>query len=118
MITDEVLDAIAHIEMHRQEIEKAASAAAACNEALRKLHELLSREREALRLHGPGAGHAANAAALTAEIERVKKLSGEAGGGAPLEHERPQRPKRVRSDRPHNPPRTKGRRTMGRSGGR
>ncbi|HSD43360.1 MAG TPA: hypothetical protein VLD36_16020 [Burkholderiales bacterium] len=125
MITDEMMDAIAHIEMHRQEMEKAASVAAAYNEALRKLHELLTREREALRLHGPGAGRAANVEALTAEIERVKRLSGEAGrvkrlsgeaGG--VAHERFQRQKRVRPGQPHNPPRTKGRRTMGRSSGR
>jgi bacterioferritin-associated ferredoxin len=118
MITDEVMDAIAHIEMHRQEMEKAASVAAACNEALRKLHELLNREREALQSHGPGAGHAANIEALTAEIERVKRLAGEAGGVAMLKHERPRRQKPVRPGQRHNPPRTKGRRTMGRSSGR
>jgi len=57
MISDEVMDAIAQIELHRQEMEKEAGAAAACNEALRKLHELLEREREALQLHGPGEPH-------------------------------------------------------------
>ena len=114
MISDEVLDAIAHIEMHRQEMAKEASVAAACSEALRKLHELLEREREALQLHGPGPRHAAHVEALTAEIERVKTLAGVATG----KHGRSQRQKPVRPAQPHNLPRTKGRRTMGRSRGR
>ena len=46
MISDEVIDAIAQIELQRQEMEKEAGLAAACNEALRKLHELLERERK------------------------------------------------------------------------
>ena len=71
--TDEVTDAIAHTEMHRQETEKEAGLAAACNESLRKLHELLDREKQALQLHGPSTGHSANIEAVTAEIKRVKK---------------------------------------------
>ena len=115
MMTYEVMDAIARIEMHRQEIEMEAGVATACNEALRKLHELLDREREALQSPGPGAGHAANVEALTAEIERVKTL---AGGVAMPKHERPGRQHPVRTVPPHNRPRNKGRRTMGRGGGR
>lgn len=118
MITDQVMDAIAHIELHRQEMAKEAGVAAACNEALRKLHELLNLEREALQSHGPGGGHAANIEAVAAEIERVKSLAGEVGKGAMPRHERAQRQKPVRPGQPHNRPRTKGRRTMGRRGGR
>ena len=116
--TDDVTDAIARIEMHRQEMQKDASVAAAYNEALRKLHELLDREREALQSHGLGVGRAVNIEALTAEIERVKRLAGAAGGAAMLKHERPQPQKSVRPGQPHNRPRTRGRRTMGRSSGR
>ena len=47
--TDEVIDSIAHIEMHRQEMAKEAGLATACTEALRKLHGLLDEEREALQ---------------------------------------------------------------------
>ena len=114
--TDDVTDAIAHIEMHRQEMEKEASVAAACNEALRKLHELLNRER--LQSHGPGAGRVANIEALTVEIERVKRLAGATGGVGMLKHERPQPQKPVRPGQPHNRPRNRSRRTMGRSSGR
>ncbi len=119
MISYEVMDAIAHIELHRQEMEKEASAAAACNEALRKLHELLNREREALQAHGPDAGRAANVEALTAEIGRVKRLaSAAAGRGMPKRGGGPQRQGAPRPSDSHNRPRTRGRRTMGRGGGR
>ena len=115
MISDEVIDAIAQIELHRQEMEKEAGLAAACNEALRKLHELLEREREALQLHGPGARHAAHIEALAAEIERVKSR---AGAGAKAQHGRPPPRNPVRPGPPHNLPRNKRRRTTGRSRGR
>lgn len=118
MSTDEVMDAIAHIEEHRQKIAKEASIAAASNEALRKLHELLHRECEAVQAHGPTAGRAANIEALTAEIERVKTLAGAAGEITRPTRVRPQAQKPVRSDQPHNRPRNRGRRTMGRSSGR
>ena len=118
MITDDVRDAIAHIEMHRQEMAKEASVAAACNEALRKLHELLDSEREALQLHGPGAGHAASIDAVMAEMERVKGLAGTPAKGTMPKHERDRRQMPLRPAQPHHRPRTKGRRTMGRGGGR
>ena len=54
--TDEVIDMIADIEMQRQAMEKNAGLGASCSSALRKLHELLEREKEALQLHGPDAG--------------------------------------------------------------
>lgn len=118
MIITEVTSAIAYIEKHRQAMEKEASVAAACNEALRKLHELLDREHEALRSRGAGGGHAANIEAVTAEIERVKSLAGTAGRGVMPKHGRPQTQKHVGPSEPHNRPRNKGRRTMGRTGGR
>jgi bacterioferritin-associated ferredoxin len=118
MISETVMGAIAHIEMHRQEMAKETSVAAACNEALRKLHELLDGERERLQSLGPGAEHAENIEAVMAEIERVKRLAGASGKGAMPRHEGAQRLKRVGPGQPHNRPRTKGRRTMGRTGGR
>ena len=118
MSTDEVMDAIAHIEERRQKMAKEASIAAASNEALRKLHELLHRETEAVQAHGPAAGRAANIEALTAEIERVKTLGGAAGEITRRTRVRPQAQKPVRSDQPHNRLRNRGRRTMGRSSGR
>ena len=117
--TDEVVDAIARIDMHRQEMQKETGAAAAGNEALRRLHELLESERQALQAHGPGAGHPANIEAVTAEIDRVKKLTGGGKQGAVRGHAYGQRRKRISGpSAPHNPPRNKGRRTMGRRGDR
>ena len=118
MITTEVGNAIVHIEKHRRAMAKEASAAAACNEALRKLHELLDREHEALRSPGAGDEHAANVEAVKAEIERVKRLAGVAGKGVMPKHGPPQTQKRVGPSQPHDHARTKGRRTMGRSSGR
>jgi hypothetical protein len=118
MINTEVTSAIAYIERHRQAMEKEGSAAAACNEALRRLHELLDREHEALQSRGAGGGHEANVEAVTAEIERVKRLASAAGKGVMPKHGRPLTQKHVGPGQAHNPPRNKGRRTMGRTGGR
>jgi hypothetical protein len=112
IVTDDVIDLIAGIEMHRQKIEKDSGLAAACNEALRQLHELLDREREALQARGPDARHSANIEAVTIEIKRVKKLLGntrrDAISGVP-------RPGQVSlQSAARNFPRDKGRRTMGR----
>src|SRR5580765_944973 len=113
MISDELMDAIAHIEAHRQEAQKEAGMATACNEALRKLHELLEREREASQLHGPGARHATHIEALAAEIERVKQLP-----GATAKPPRPQSRNPLRPAQPRDSPRGRQRRTMGRNRGR
>ena len=117
--TDDVTDAIAHIEMHRQESAKKAGLAAACNEALRKLHEILNHEQEASQRHGPGTRHPANIDAVAAAIEKVKKLADAGNRGAGRGHVHDQQQKRIsRPSAPHNPARNKGRRTMGRRGDR
>ena len=113
MISDETVDAIAHIELHRQEMAKETGIAAACSEALRKLHELLEREREAP--HGPGTRHAANIEAVTGEIERVKRL---AGAAAQPKQGRPKPRQPLGPGQQHHMPRGKQRRTMGRGRGR
>lgn len=118
LATDEMIDAIAEIEARRQAMEQEAGAAAASSGALRRLHELLDGAREALRLHGPNAGHPANVDAVTIEIERVKKLARITSPGSLSRNMRPE-PRQVslRSGT-RIPPRNKGRRTMGRAGGR
>ena len=116
--SDEVIDAIASIEMHRQELEKEAGLAAACSEALRKLHELLDHERAAQQLHAPGTKHPANVEAVTAEIKRIQKMAGVRTQVAIPRNPRPgQHQVSVRSGT-RIPPRTRGRRTMGRRGDR
>jgi hypothetical protein len=91
--TDEVIDAIAEIEAQRQVLEQ--------------------------QFRGPQAGHPVNVAAVTAEIERVKGLARFAKPDlVPVQSARPE-PRQIslRSET-RNPPRNKGRRTMGRTSGR
>ncbi len=119
MPSDEVTDAIALIEMHRQHMVKEAGLAAACSEALRKLHELLVVEQAAPQAHGPGTGHLASTEAVMIEIKRVTKLAGSASQSAMSKRARPGQQQPVSHPRgPRNVPRNKGRRTMGRRGDR
>lgn len=116
--TDEVIDAIAEIEAQRQAMEHEAGAAAASSGALRRLHELLASERQSLQSRGPETRHPANIDAVTIEIERVKGLARFAGVDVPGKNTRPE-PRQVSpQNETRNPPRNKGRRTMGRAGGR
>jgi len=119
----EVIDAIAGIEMKRRETEKEAGLAASCSSALRKLRELLDREKEALQLRGAGTGHPANVDAVMIEVERVKRLAVIKVQGPAPRNADPAGLRRVSRQKswqnaPRNPARNKGRRTMGRAGGR
>ncbi|HUN70053.1 MAG TPA: hypothetical protein VMU46_14735 [Burkholderiales bacterium] len=114
---DEVTDLIASIEMHRKEIEKEAGLEASRNYSLRRLQQALQEEQEAAQLHGPSPTRAATAEALANEIKRVGSLSRGSsqrppGGG------RPQQPRNHRQDEQRRPPKSRGRRTMGRRSGR
>lgn len=118
MPTDEVTDAIAFIEMHRQEMAREAGVPAACAQALRQLQELLEHERQALQ---PGNdGHPANVEAVTNEINRVKSM---ASGNNQARHSQrarsgPGQEQTSRRNRPRNSGRNKGRGAKGRPGGR
>lgn len=116
--SDEVIDTIAHIEMHRQGAEKEIGIAAACNEALRKLHELLEHEQAAPEPHDAASGYLANVEAVMIEIKRVKKLAGVASQGTLSKNRRPGRHQPPMRSGTRNPVRNKGRRTMGRRGER
>ncbi|MFI4922988.1 MAG: hypothetical protein ACHP6J_04665 [Burkholderiales bacterium] len=118
MATDEVTDIIASIEMQRQEAVKEAGLAAACSEALRKLHELLDREKKALQLHGSSTQHSANIEAVLTEIKKVKKLAEITSRGSIPKSARPGQRQVSWQNKPRNPSRSRGRRTMGRSSGR
>jgi hypothetical protein len=74
--TDDIIDAVARIEMERQERAREVGNAAACAAALRDLRTLHANEKEALRSGGPSDEHSSNLAALAAEIRRVEKMSG------------------------------------------
>lgn len=117
--TDDVTDSIAHIEMYRQIATKEAGLAVSCSEALRKLHELLDRERAALQKQEPGAGHSANINAVTIEIEKVKRLARAAGAEGQVSKQLRSGQQQVpRQNARPTPARNKGRRTMGRPGDR
>lgn len=119
MASDEVTDGIAAIEMHRQGTEKESGLAVACSEALRKLHELLEQEKQALQLHGPETVCAFNVEAVANEIKRIQAMAGIKGQGPMPRNVRPRGEQQVpRADKSHNSPRNRGRRTMGRTGGR
>lgn len=116
--TDEVIDAIADIEMQRQARVKEAGLAASCSSALRRLHELLDRETQALQQHGPDAGHPENVEAVAIEIERVKGLTAIRNPGPAPRGAYPGQRKAAWRNAHRSPARNKGRRTMGRAGGR
>jgi hypothetical protein len=86
-VSDEVIDAIAFIEMHRQENEKESGAAAACAHALPKLQELF--EQLSAETADSADVHAANIQAVTNEIARVKRLGSGGQGGGHKQHVRP-----------------------------
>lgn len=117
MATDEVTDIIASIEMHRQEIERETGLAASCNFALRKLQELLHREQEALQLHGPGTPYPANVEAVTIEIKRIRALADTTRRRPMLKKPQPRQAKTSWRNEVRTPPKSRGRRTMGRRSG-
>jgi hypothetical protein len=110
--SDAVIDLIMSVESRRQRIEKDSGLAASCDEALRKLHEFLDHEREALQAHGPGARHQANIETVAIEIARVKKLLGNTRRDASAAVPRPGHVSLQSGSRSFL--RDKGRRTMGR----
>ena len=118
MASDEVTDDIAAIEMHRQGTEQESGLAVACSEALRKLHALLEREKEALRVNGPDTVYAYNVEAVANEITRVQAMTGGKGHGAAPRNARPRGQPAPRPEKVRNAPRNRGRRAMGRGGGR
>jgi hypothetical protein len=116
--TDEVIDAIADIEMQRRETEKKAGFATSCSAALQRLNELLEHESKALVLRGPDAGHSGNVAALKLEIGRVKALAAPRVQDSIPRYVRTEQRQASWRNTPRNPARNKGRRTMGRASGR
>ena len=118
MASDEVTDGIAAIEMHRQGTEQESGLAASCSEALRKLQELLAQEKDALQLNGPDSVSALNVEAVANEIKRVQAMVGGKGQGLMPKNARPRDRQLPRPDKVHHAPRNRGRRTMGRTGGR
>jgi hypothetical protein len=113
--SDEALDLIGAIAMHRQAMEQESGAAPARNEALRKLNALLAREREELEAHGPGGRHSANIAAVMLELVKVRNSPDPSAARAGYVR-RNQWGLVWQPGASRIYPRHKGRRTMGRAG--
>jgi hypothetical protein len=87
--TPEVIDALAGIEMQRQEREKESGVAVSCGWALGKLYELLSRERKLPGSDAESTALRGNIEAATLAIGRVGKLAQITGKGATRKSDRP-----------------------------
>jgi hypothetical protein len=106
-MTDDVIDLIASIEMHRQEIERETGLEASRNYAVKRLQEaLLAEQLEESRQ------------ALALALKRVQALSSSAGQRPASNARRSAPPAKSWRDAQGHSPRTRGRRTMGRGGGR
>jgi len=73
--TAEIIDALASIEMQRQEREKESGVPVSCGWALGKLYGLLPRERKSRRTNGESTALQANVEAATLAIGRLGKLA-------------------------------------------
>lgn len=116
--TAEVIDAIADIEVLRQTTEKEAGFAMSRSSALHRLHELLEHETEGLRLRGPDSEHVGNVRVLKTEVARVNGLGVATTQGPAGRNAYPGQRKVSWQDASHGPVKSRGRRTMGRHGGR
>jgi hypothetical protein len=118
-VTRDVMNSIAIIEKQRLDLQQTAGLAASCNSALRKLHELLEREKDALQQRGPEAGDPDKVDAVMKELDRVKQLAaGTARAPAGRRGFLSPRKASWKGNEPRGGGRNKGRRTMGRAGGR
>lgn len=118
--TEELTDAIAVIEMERQERAREEGNATACAEALRRLQVLQMQEKDALKEQGPSDIHSANLATLTAEIAKVQRLGGATNrssqGGKPRHEGRGDGGRAPVREPQHPPSRNRGRRSGSRGG--
>ena len=116
---DEVTDLIASIEMHRKEIERESGLEASRTYSLQRLQQALATEQEAALQPDANPARVATAAALADEIKRVGSLSRGSGqrpqgGGRPQQ----QQQRNFRPDQQRKSSKSRGRRGMGRGGGR
>jgi len=104
--TPEVIDALAGIEMQRQEREKESGVPVSCNWALGKLYELLPRERKPPGTNAESTVLRGNIEAATVAIERLRKLAQITGEHAKLKSDRPWNQQKSWRDMQKNPPET------------
>jgi hypothetical protein len=112
--TDSVLDAIALIEMQRQDLHRESDPEGWRNQALAKLQEILRQLEEALRQPSPSPEHHANAEAVRNAINRVR-----ARPGAAAQHPTRDGTQRRQPQKSRQPQQQRGgRRNTGRHSGR
>jgi hypothetical protein len=99
----EVIDALARIEVQRLDKEKESGIPVSCSWALRKLHELLPRERKLAGTNGESTAFRANIEAATRAIGRLRKLAQITGQRATLKGDRPWRPQKSWRDARKDP---------------
>ena len=87
--TPELIDALAGIEMQRQEREKESGVPVSCNWALGKLYELLPREKKSPGTNAESAALQGNIGATTLAIGRLRKLAQTTGRRATPKSDRP-----------------------------
>jgi ribonuclease D len=111
--TDSVLDAIALIEMQRQDLHRESDPEGWRNQALAKLQEILRQIEEALRQPSPSPEHHANAEAVRNAINRVKTRPGVAAQHPARDGTQRRQPQKSRPQQQRG-----GRRNTGRHSGR
>ncbi len=87
--TAEMIDALASIELQRQEREKESGVPVSCSWALGKLYEVLPRKRKSPGTKAEGTALQANIEAATLAIGRIRKLAQIKGEHNKLKSDRP-----------------------------
>jgi hypothetical protein len=87
--TAEMIDALASIEIQRQEREKESGVPVSCSWALGKLYEVLPRKGKSPGTNVEGTALQANIEAATLAIGRLRKLAQITGQHAKLKSDRP-----------------------------
>jgi len=110
--TAEMIDALASIELQRQEREKESGVPVSCSWALGKLYEVFPRERESPGTKAEGTALQANIDAATLAIGRIRKLAQITAEHTKLKSDRPWHQQKSRRDVQKNPPEERPRSTM------
>ena len=115
--TDSVLDAIALIEMQRQDLHRESDPEGWRNQALAKLQEILRQLEEALRQPNPSPEHHANAEAVRNAINRVKTRPGAVSQQPSRDGAQRRQPQKSRQQQRPQQQQRGGRRNTGRHNG-
>jgi hypothetical protein len=101
--TPEVIDALASIEMQRQEKERESGVPVSCSWALGKLYELLPRERKPPGTKAESMALRGNIEAATLAIGRLGELARLTGKGSRPKSDRPWHPQKSWRDDQKDP---------------